>query len=101
GDWLNAIDSWVASAGSALSALRQATLEQLLLAEAQGARVVRDKVAPAAAPEATKVPEKYPVLLPGSERPRKTKLDLWDRFHVADGVVAALARPPARGGLIA
>ena len=101
GEWLNAIDSWVASAGSALSALRQAALEQLLLAEAQVARFSRDKMTPAAAPDATKVPEKYPVLVPGTERPRKTKLDLWDRFHVADGLVATLARLTVACGIIA
>ena len=101
GEWLNAIDSWVGSAGSALSALRQASLEQLLLAEAQVARFVRDKMTPAAAPQATKAPEKYPVLLPGSERPRKAKLDLWDRFHVADGLVATLARLTVATGIIA
>ncbi|HEY7638190.1 MAG TPA: M48 family metallopeptidase [Steroidobacteraceae bacterium] len=101
GDWLNAIDSWVASAGSALIGLRQAALEQLLLAESQVARFVRSKMTPAAAPDATKVPEKYPVLVPGSERPRKTKLDLWDRFHVADGLVATLARLTVACGIIA
>ncbi|HET9447455.1 MAG TPA: M48 family metalloprotease [Steroidobacteraceae bacterium] len=101
GEWLNAIDSWVGSAGSALSALRQASLEQLLLAEAQVSRFVREKMTPAAAPEATKTPEKYPTLVPGSERPRKTKLDLWDRFHVADGVVATLARLTVATGIIA
>ncbi len=101
GEWLNAIDSWVASAGSALAALRQAALEQLLLAEAQVARFVRDKMTPAAAPDATRVPDKYPVLVPGSERPRKTKLDLWDRFHVADGLVPTLARLTVACGIIA
>jgi Zn-dependent protease with chaperone function len=101
GEWLNAIDSWVASAGSALAALRQAALEQLLLAEAQVARFVRDKMTPAAAPDATSVPDKYPVLLPGGERPRKTKLDLWDRFHVADGLVPTLARLTVACGIIA
>ena len=101
GDWLNAIDSWVASAGSALSALRQAALEQLLLAEAQVARFVRDKMTPAAAPKQLELPEKYPVLVPGSERPRKTKLDLWDRFHVADGVVPTLAQLTVACGIIA
>jgi Zn-dependent protease with chaperone function len=101
GDWLNAIDSWVGSAGSTLATLRQAALEQLLLAEAQVARFIRDKMTPANAPEGTKVPEKYPVLVPGSERPRKTKLDLWDRFHVADGVVATLARLTVACGIIA
>ena len=101
GDWLNAIDSWVASAGSALAALRQASLEQLLLAEAQVSRFVREKMTPAAAPDGSKVPEKYPVLVPGGERPRKTKLDLWDRFHVADGVVPTLARLTVACGIIA
>lgn len=101
GDWLKAIDSWVASAGSALAALRQGALEQLLLAEAQVARFVRDKMTPAAAPAATTAPEKYPVLVPGGERPRKTKLDLWDRFHVADGLVATLARLTVACGIIA
>lgn len=101
GEWLNAIDSWVASAGSALSALRQASLEQLLLAEAQVARFVRDKMPPGAAPDATQFPEKYPVLVPGSERPRKTRLDLWDRFHVADGLVPTLARLTVACGIIA
>ena len=101
GDWLNAIDSWVASAGAALSALRQASLEQLLLVEAQISRFIRDKMTPAAAPEATKVPEKYPVLVPGRERPRKTRLDLWDRFHVADGLVATFARLTVACGIIA
>ena len=43
GEWLNAIDSWVSSAGSALSSLRQAALEQLLLAEAQVARFRREQ----------------------------------------------------------
>jgi Zn-dependent protease with chaperone function len=101
GEWLNAIDSWVASAGSVLLALRQAALEQLLLAEGQVARFVREKMTPGAAPDATKVPEKYPVLVPGSERPRKTKLDLWDRFHVADGLVPTLARLTVACGIIA
>ncbi|HKU16326.1 MAG TPA: M48 family metalloprotease [Steroidobacteraceae bacterium] len=101
GEWLNAIHSWVASAGSALSALRQAALEQLLLAEAQVSRFVREKMTPAAAPDATKVPDQYPVLVPGSERPRKTKLDLWDRFHVADGLVPTLARLTVACGIIA
>jgi Zn-dependent protease with chaperone function len=101
GEWLNAIDSWVASAGSVLLALRQAALEQLLLAEGQVARFVREKMTPGAAPDATKVPEKYPVLVAGSERPRKTKLDLWDRFHVADGLVPTLARLTVACGIIA
>ncbi|MGH8175691.1 MAG: M48 family metallopeptidase, partial [Steroidobacter sp.] len=101
GDWLNAIDGWVSSAGAALSALRQSALEQLLLVEAQVARFVRDKMTPGAAPEAAKTPAQYPLLLPNSERPRQKKLDLWDRFHVADGLVPTLARLTIACGIIA
>jgi Zn-dependent protease with chaperone function len=101
GEWLNAIDSWVSSAGSALSGLRHSALEQLLLAEAQVARFVRQGMTPGAAPAATKAPAQYPVLTPGSERPRQRKLDLWDRFHVADGLVPTLARLTVACGIIA
>jgi Zn-dependent protease with chaperone function len=101
GDWLGAVDSWVQSAASALSLLRQSALEQLLLAEAQVARFTREKMTPGVAPEATRVPAQYPLLVPNSERPRKTKLDLWDRFHVADGLVPTLARLTVATGIIA
>jgi Zn-dependent protease with chaperone function len=102
GDWIQAIDSWVGSASSALSALRQAALEQLLLVESQVARFVRTKMQPGAAPEPSVIPPQYPVFVPGrSERPRQRKLDLWDRFHVADGLVPTLARLTVACGIIA
>lgn len=99
-EWLKAIDSWTHAATSALSALRLAALEQLLLAEAQIARFVRDKMTPAAAPDATKIPTNYPVLLPGSERERQKRLDWWDKFHVADGVAATVARLAVACGIV-
>lgn len=102
GDWIQAIDSWVGSANSALSALRQAALEQLLLVESQVARFVRTRMQPGAAPEPSVIPPQYPVFVPGSsERPRQKKLDLWDRFHVADGLVPTLARLAVACGIIA
>jgi Zn-dependent protease with chaperone function len=101
GDWLQAIGSWVGSARSTLSALRQAALEQLLLVEAQVGRFVRDKLTPGPAPDATVVPAKYPLLLPGTERPRQKKLDLWDRFHAADGAAPTVARLAVACGIIA
>lgn len=101
GDWIQAIDSWVGSAVSMLSALRQAALEQLLLVEGQVARFVRTKMQPGAAPGVSVVPPQYPVFVPGSERPRQKKLDLWDRFHVADGMVPTLARLTVACGIIA
>jgi Zn-dependent protease with chaperone function len=101
GEWLNAIDSWVWNAAATLSSLRQASLEQLLLVEGQVARFVREKMTPGPAPAATTVPHQYPLLVPGSERPRQRRLDLWDRFHVADGLVFTLARLTVACGIIA
>jgi hypothetical protein len=101
GDWLNAIDGWVSAASTALAALRQSALEQLLLVEAQVARFVRGGMQPGAAPEPTRTPSQYPLLPPGSERPRQKKLDLWDRFHVADGAFATIARLAVACGIIA
>lgn len=102
GDWIQAIDSWVGSASSAMSALRQAALEQLLLVESQVARFVRTNMQPGDAPEPSVIPPQYPVFVPGrSERPRQKKLDLWDRFHVADGLVPTLARLTVACGIIA
>jgi Zn-dependent protease with chaperone function len=99
-EWLKVIDGWTHAATGALSALRLAALEQLLLAEAQVARFARDKMTPGAAPEATKIPDGYPLLPPGAERKRQKKLDWWDKFHVADGVAATVARLAVACGIV-
>lgn len=92
GQWLDAIDGWVNTAAGGLSAIKLAALEQLLASEAQLARAVRENAAVAAAPEPTRLPAEYPVLLPGGERARQTRLGWWDRFQTADGFVAATLR---------
>jgi Zn-dependent protease with chaperone function len=100
-EWLKVIDSWINSAASAMAGLRHASLEQLLLAESQVARFTRENMTPGAAPEATRVPAQYSLLLPGGERKRQKKLDLWDRFHVADGIVPTIARLTVACGIVA
>ncbi|NET10290.1 MAG: hypothetical protein F6K16_37445, partial [Symploca sp. SIO2B6] len=44
------------------------------------------------APTPPQTPSEYPVLLPGQERKRQTRLGLWDRFQTADGWLPSLAR---------
>ena len=100
GDWLNAIDGWVGAMANALSALRLASLEQLLAAETQVTRFYTEKMKPAAAPPASAVPGQYALLLPGNERKRQTKLGWWDRFQTADGVVPAAARIAVAASLL-
>lgn len=92
GDWLRVFSSWVNAYVGALSALRLAALEQLLLAESQVANFVRTGLTPAEAPPASQVPRKYTIRKPGMERPRQTKLHWWDRFQTADGTLATIAR---------
>lgn len=99
-DWLNVIDGWVNSCAGALGSLRLAALEQLLLAEAQVARFVREGMKPTASPEPSRAPQSYAVLLPGRERERQKRLDWWDRFHTADGIVPTLARLAVACGIV-
>jgi Zn-dependent protease with chaperone function len=92
GEWLNVIDGWIGAATASVSRLRDAALEQLLLVESQVAKFARENLKPADAPPASTAPKQYSTLLPGKERPRQKRLDWWDRFQTADGVVATIAR---------
>jgi Zn-dependent protease with chaperone function len=99
-DWVNVADGWVGAALHAVGKLRDAALEQLLLAESQVARFTRDDMKPAQAPPASEIPAQYDILLPGKERPRQKKLDWWDRFQVADGLLATVARSAVAVGIV-
>jgi len=97
--WLNAVDSWMRSTGMSLAALRLSALEQLLLAEAQIARLARAGIKPGAAPPAAQVPKEYRLLLPGTERPRN-QMSWWDRFQTASGVLPMIARMTAAAAIV-
>ncbi len=99
-DWIRVIDGWVNSAAAALSGLAGATLEQLLQVEDEVAQHVRAQSVPAAACAPSCPPAQYPVLLPGQERKRQTRLGLWDRFQTADGLVPAFARLLVAGAIV-
>ena len=100
GDWLNVIDGWIGAAIAAVARLRDAALEQLLLVEGQVAKFARENLKPADAPPASAVPKQYSTLLPGKERPRQKRLDWWDRFQTADGIVATIARSVVALGIV-
>jgi Zn-dependent protease with chaperone function len=100
--WLNAVDGWVNHTASALSALHDHALEQLLRVEADMARHLRDGTQPeAAAPVAPRVAPGYAVLLPGQRRKRQTRLDWWARFQTADGALPTAARLLVAGAIVA
>lgn len=91
-DWMNAINGWVASMASPLSALCGACLEELLRAEHRIARHHSEGLPLEAAPSPSQAPQNYTRLLTGAERKRQKKLGLWDRFQIADGWLPATAR---------
>jgi Zn-dependent protease with chaperone function len=99
-DWVNVIDGWIGAGMHAMGRLRDAALEQLLLAESQVAKFTRENMKAASAPPASVVPAQYDTLLPGKERPLQKRLDWWDRFQVADGAVAMIARSAVAVGIV-
>lgn len=100
-NWLQVIDSWIDGVLGALGLLERVSLELLLHAEAHVAHSFLNGVDPGAAPPTPRAPEKYSTLTPGQERERQKRLDWWDRFQTADGVVPTLARLVVAGGILA
>lgn len=100
-DWMGAVDGWVQHLTNTLSALRGAALEQLLVTEALMAKHARAQTPVQPAPDASRAPSSYALLLPGDERERRTKLGWWARFQRADGMMPELARLAVAGGIVA
>ncbi|MGK7890729.1 MAG: M48 family metallopeptidase [Leptolyngbyaceae cyanobacterium] len=90
--WLQVIDNWVGGTAGVLSSLKLAALEQLLRSEAILSDAWRNDKPLPPAPSPSQTPTQYPVLLPGQERKRQTRLGLWDRFQTADGWFPGIMR---------
>lgn len=100
-EWLGVIDGWVDSMVGALNAVRTCALEELLVTETMVVRQMRQPGAFDVAPEASRAPATYPVLLAGAERKRQTRLGWWARFQRADGILPGTARLVAAGAIVA
>jgi hypothetical protein len=98
--WLQAIGAWILALRCALQALRAATLDELLEAEAYVADCARRSIDPCPAPYPAKTPRRYPILPAGSERPLQQQLGFWDRFQIADGLVPASFRLAVACGVL-
>ncbi|PJZ53779.1 M48 family metallopeptidase [Leptospira adleri] len=99
--WLEVVDSWIDEALGALSALKHASLERLLIAESKVAEKIRNgrsKLEPA--PKPSQVVSEYSTLTPGKERELQKRLDLWDRFQTADGLVPGILRFTVATGIL-
>jgi Zn-dependent protease with chaperone function len=100
GDWLNVVDGWVHQATGPMGALRTEALEQLLVTEAMLASHVQNGTPAEPAPSPSRMPAGYETLLTGKDRERKDSLNLWERFQIADGKVAAVARVAVAAGIV-
>ncbi len=100
GDWMQAADSWLITVAGDLGALRACTLEVLLDTEEHIARCARGECEVGEAPTTALVPGHYVTLIPGRERKRQKKLDLWDRFMLAEGIVPGTVRFCVAGAIL-
>ncbi len=101
GDWLVAAQGWARGAALDFQALSTTTLDTLLEAEQTVAKQLESGAEPSEAPETARVPATYETCVVGRERERSSKLDWWDRFQLADGVVPGTARFVVACGLLA
>jgi hypothetical protein len=102
-DWLRVVDSWIHHAAGWLSALRRATLNELLHAEATvaAAHAAPESPVPEAPQPAPSAPSAYDKLLTGSERVLHVdKPGFWERFRSANGFLPGLARAAAALGIV-
>ncbi|MCR9142701.1 MAG: M48 family metallopeptidase [bacterium] len=92
-DWIGVVDSWIEHILGALDALDSAATDELLEVEARVAEFAAKGAGQAPqAPGPSEMPNDYPTLLPGNERPLQKRLGWWDRFQTADGPGAGLLR---------
>lgn len=92
GEWVDAINGWVAEIAGCLGQLRIAALETLLDTEKQLERATNDDIQIGAAPTSPRLPDDYDILIEGQERDLQTKLNFWDSFQTATGVGPAIMR---------
>ena len=84
----------------ALGVIRSETLEQLIRCEELLRTHLDDDSKLENAPQAGHCPSDYPTLLPGSENQLQRKLDLWNRFQLAHGVMPTLLRLCVSFGIV-
>lgn len=100
-NFLQYIDGWLHCAISSLSDLQNASLEQLLVIEAQLANHTASDTHPGPAPLPSIVPTTYDTLVCGDERELQTKLNLWDSFQTASGFFPGAMRFLVSFGMLA
>ncbi len=92
GPWLAAMDGWANGAKEDLQVLANVALDALLELEHKLGEMHKQGNAVIAAPSPAEVPPRYSVMVYGDERERQKHLGWWDKFQIADGFFAGVAR---------
>lgn len=90
--WIGVVDSWINLAINSLERLKNGALEELITTEEKLASAYQTSTNPGAVPSVSSVSYSYPSLLNGNESKVELKLNLWDRFYSADGLIPTIAR---------
>lgn len=98
--WVQAAYDMMDHYEHALNALYVELLEDLLDSETALKAHFKSGSQPEAAPEAGQVPADYPILLDGDEYVLQKKLDLWNRFQLAHGVLPSIFRTLISLGIV-
>ncbi|MBN0988205.1 M48 family metallopeptidase [Amphritea pacifica] len=91
-EWCEAASTLMNNLLYTFSEIKSATLEELVASEDKIAQHLLQNKALEVAPHAGSCPAEYPVLLPGDEHELQQKLDLWNRFQLAHGLVPSTLR---------
>jgi Zn-dependent protease with chaperone function len=98
--WISAAQSWVNLAYNSLQTLKEASLDELLHAEACIERFYKEPSALETAPEPQVTPDSYPKFDPKVTRDVSRKIDLFSRFYNADGIWPTVGRLASAAAII-
>ena len=91
--WCEAASNSMNNISYVLDLIAKSALEELIKTEQKLAEKIKNKSEVSQAPVVKKcTKEGYPILLPGNENVLQRKLDLWNRFQLAHGVIPTVAR---------
>lgn len=91
-EWCPAAHERMDTIAGVLEYIRDQVLEDLIASESLVEQMLAGTAELTPAPSAAAPPEHYPLLLPGQEHQLQRKLDLWNRFQLAQGLLPTLAR---------
>ena len=100
GEWCPAASESISQITNAMGTLSSVALEELIRSEQLIRKNLSENSQPEQAPSPASSPQKYPLLIPGNENVLQRKLDLWNRFQLAHGIVPSLARALVSLGIV-